>query len=186
MCDLHYLTAIRAAPQILTSILALVAPGSATQVTIGVLVAFCMLLLFQRHRPYSQPGMNFVASVAQVNLFFVRARTLGPALPAASANAKPASLSLQFLFVGLLLKVRLNGDATDSKLFNAIVTILSVVPVALPVALKATTVAGMLDGDDLDDAMSEAGANAGADDAEACVLRALDGLHRAPCFENLT
>ena len=72
--------------------------------------------------------------------------------------------SLQFLFVGLLLKVRLNGDATDSKLFNAIVTILSVVPVALPVALKATTVAGLLDGDELDDAMSEAGENAGADD----------------------
>ena len=67
---------MRAVSQILTSILALVAPGSATQVTIGVLVAFCMLLLFQRHRPYSQPGMNFVASVAQVNLFFVRARIM--------------------------------------------------------------------------------------------------------------
>ena len=149
---------------ILTSILALVAPGSATQgaplarsrgarrvcdigsrallpppVTIGTLTAFCMLLLFQRHRPYASPGMNFVASVAQVNLFFV-------------------------LFVGLLLKVRLNGDATDSKLFNAIVTILSVVPIALPVALKATTVAGTLDGDELEDAMDEADEDAGTGD----------------------
>ena len=126
-----------------------------------------MLLLFQRHRPYSQPGMNFVASVAQVNLFFVRARTLGPALPAACANAKPASLSLQFLFVGLLLKVRLNGDATDSKLFNAIVTILSVVPVALPVALKATSyVSAGLDGNELEDALDEAEEDAvGGDEA---------------------
>jgi hypothetical protein len=122
---------------ILTSILALVAPGSATQVTIGTLTAFGMLLLFQRYRPYSSPGMNFVASIAQVNLFFI-------------------------LFVGLLLKVRLNGDATDSKLFNAIVTILSVVPVALPVALKATTVVGSLDGDELEDAMDDADEDAGA------------------------
>ena len=58
--------------------------------------------------------------------------------------------------VGLLLKVRLNGDATDSKLFNAIVVILSVVPVALPVALKATTLVGGVDGDELEDAMDEA------------------------------
>jgi hypothetical protein len=55
---------------ILTSILALVAPGSATQVTVGTLVAFCMLLLFQRLRPYAAPGMTFVASVAQVNHSF--------------------------------------------------------------------------------------------------------------------
>ena len=126
---------------ILTSLLALVAPGSATQVTVGVLVAFGMLLLFQRLRPYSAPGMNFVASVAQVNLFMV-------------------------LFVALLLKVRLNGDATDSKLFNAIVMILSVVPIALPVALKATSLTGALDGDELDDAMDEAGEDAGAEEED--------------------
>ena len=126
---------------ILTSILALVVPGSATQVTVGVLVAFAMLLLFQRHRPYAAPGMTFVASVAQVNLFV-------------------------FLFVGLLLKVRLNGDATDSKLFNAIVTILSVVPVALPVALKATSYVAGMDGDELQDAMDEAEEDAvGGDEA---------------------
>ena len=124
---------------ILTSILALVAPGSATQVTMGVLVAFAMLLLFQRHRPYAAPGLNFVASVAQVNLFVL-------------------------LFVGLLLKVRVNGDATDSRFFNAIVTLLSVVPVALPVALKVTSLLGALEGEAMDDAMDEAGENAGTDD----------------------
>jgi hypothetical protein len=64
---------------ILTSILALVVPGSATQVTVGVLVAFAMLLLFQRHRPYAAPGMTFVASVAQVNLFVVSARAMDAA-----------------------------------------------------------------------------------------------------------
>jgi hypothetical protein len=126
---------------ILTSILALVVPGSATQVTVGVLVAFAMLLLFQRLRPYATPGMNFVASVAQVNLFC-------------------------FLFVGLLLKVRLNGDATDSRLFNAIVGILSVVPVALPALVKAASVVSSLDGDDFDDAMSDAAENAGADEED--------------------
>ena len=36
---------------VLTSLLALVAPGSATQVTVGTLVAFGTLLLFQRYRP---------------------------------------------------------------------------------------------------------------------------------------
>ena len=127
---------------ILTSLLALVAPGSATQVTVGVLVSFAMLLLFQRYRPYAAPGMTFVASVAQVNLFV-------------------------FLFVGLLLKVRLNGDATDSKLFNAIVAILSVVPVALPVALKATSYVAGLDGDEVQDAMDEAAEDAGGDEAES-------------------
>ena len=125
---------------LLTSVLALVAPGSATQVTIGTLAAFCMLLLFQRYRPYAAPGMTFVASVAQVNLFV-------------------------FLFVGLLLKVRLNGDATDSRLFNAIVTVLSVVPVALPVALTATSYVAGLDGDEVQDAMDEAAEDAGGDDA---------------------
>jgi hypothetical protein len=77
------------------------------------------------------------------------------------------SRSLQFLFVGLLLKVRLNGDATDSKLFNAIVTILSVVPVALPVALKATSyVSAGLDGNELEDALDEAEEDAvGGDEA---------------------
>ncbi len=75
------------------------------------------------------------------------------------------SRSLQFLFVGLLLKVRLNGDATDSKLFNAIVTILSVVPVALPVALKATSyVSAGLDGNELEDALDEAEEDAGGGD----------------------
>ena len=83
--------------------------------------------------------MNFVASVAQVNLFMV-------------------------LFVALLLKVRLNGDATDSKLFNAIVMLLSVVPIALPVALKASSLTGALDSDELDDAMDEAGEDAGAEE----------------------
>ena len=127
---------------ILTSILALVAPGSATQVTVGVLVSFAMLLLFQRYRPYAAPGMTFVASVAQVYLFV-------------------------FHFVGLLLKVRLNGDATDSRLFNAIVGILSVVPVALPVALKATSYVAGLDGDELQDAMDEAAEDAEGDEAQS-------------------
>ncbi len=117
---------------ILTSILALVAPGSATQITVGTLVAFAMLLLFQRLRPYASDDMNFVASIAQVNLFC-------------------------FLFVGLLLKVRLNGDARDSRVFNAIVGILSVVPIALPVTVKAAVSFTGGDDGDVADAFDDAG-----------------------------
>jgi hypothetical protein len=39
--------------------------------------------------------------------------------------------------VALLLKVKVNGDATDSRLFNSIIVILSAVPVVLPVVAKA-------------------------------------------------
>jgi len=117
---------------ILTSILALVAPGSATQVTVGVLVSFAMLLLGLRLRPYSTDNMNFVSSLAQVNIFM-------------------------FLFVGLLLKVRVNGDATDSRLFSVIVVILSFVPIVLPITLKAGMTLTGGDGGDADDAIDEAG-----------------------------
>ena len=65
----------------LTSILALIAPGSAGQVVCGLLIAFVALLAALTKAPYAQPRLNVVAQVAQLNLFLL-------------------------LFVGLLLKVR--------------------------------------------------------------------------------
>ena len=67
---------------LLTSILALIAPGSAGQVVVGILIAFVALIAALIKEPYAMKRLNVVAQVAQLNLFFL-------------------------LFVGLLLKVRL-------------------------------------------------------------------------------
>jgi len=66
----------------LTSILALIAPGSAGQVVVGILIAFTTLVAALIISPYAQKSLNLVGQVAQLNLFFL-------------------------LFVALLLKVRL-------------------------------------------------------------------------------
>lgn len=95
----------------LTSILALVQPGSATQVTVGCLVAFLYLLLSLRHAPYAEAGVNTVGALAQINLFV-------------------------YLFVGLLLKVHIDGAGPDARAFSVIVGVLSVLPIALPVLIK--------------------------------------------------
>ena len=94
---------------ILTSILALVSPGSAGQVVVGCLVAFVALLGNIKLKPYADKSLNFVNQVAQCNLFF-------------------------FLFVALLLKVDLDGDNT-ARYFTGIVGCLTLVPVVVPVAL---------------------------------------------------
>ena len=94
---------------ILTSILALVSPGSAGQVVVGCLVAFVALLGNIKLKPYADESLNFVNQVAQCNLFF-------------------------FLFVALLLKVDLDGDNT-ARYFTGIVGCLTLVPVVVPVAL---------------------------------------------------
>lgn len=75
--------------------------------------------------------MNFVASMAQVSLWF-------------------------FLFVALLLKVQVNGDATDSRLFNAIIVVLTSVPVVLPVVAKIGSTLSFEEGE-LDSETAETG-----------------------------
>ena len=97
----------------LTSILALIAPGSAGQVVVGLLVAFFTLLATLHFAPYAERNLNLVGQAVQANLFFV-------------------------LFVGLLLKLDIDGEA-DSRFFAGIVSTLCVIPVALPVALAAYT-----------------------------------------------
>ena len=96
---------------ILTSILALISPGSAGQVVVGTLVAFFALLGNLRLRPFSEKSLNFVNAVAQMNLFF-------------------------FLFVALLLKVNLDGDQS-ATFFTAIVSVMTIVPVLLPFTMQA-------------------------------------------------
>ena len=95
----------------LTSILALIATGSAGQVVVGLLIAFFMLILNLRFKPYAEETLNTVNTLAQLNLFFV-------------------------LFVALLLKVDLDGQG-GSGFFSFIVGVLTVVPIALPLILKA-------------------------------------------------
>lgn len=105
----------------LTSILALIAPGSAGQVVVGLLVAFFTLLATLRFAPYAEAQLNLVGQAVQANLFFV-------------------------LLVGLLLKLDVDGEA-DRSFFAGITSALCVLPVALPVALAAYTrfVAGGLE-----------------------------------------
>ena len=129
---------------VLTGVLAAVSPGSATQVTIGCLIAFGMLMLFLRLRPYAVASMNTVGALAQVNLFMI-------------------------LYVALLLKVRVNGDATtDSRLFNGIIGLLALAPILLPVGLKLTVMSisagGEEEGEDAEDLIDDAGELAGAEE----------------------
>ena len=95
---------------VLTSILTLIAPGSAGQVLVGLLIAFFMLVLNLRLRPYADSGLNSMNALSQYNLFF-------------------------FLLVALLLKVNLDGD-TSKDFFSYIVGVLTVVPVVLPVLIR--------------------------------------------------
>ena len=95
---------------LLTSILALIAPGSAGQVVVGILISFFALLATLIKAPYAQPRLNTVAQVAQLNLFFL-------------------------LFVGLLLKLNVDGEA-DSDFFGGIVIAVCTVPVMLPLLMR--------------------------------------------------
>ena len=94
----------------LTSILALIAPGSAGQVVCGLLIAFVTLLATMGYTPYVHPSLNMVAKATQLNLFFL-------------------------LLVALLLKVNLDGKG-DSHFFSGIVSVLCVLPVAMPALLR--------------------------------------------------
>ena len=94
----------------LTSILALIAPGSAGQVVAGLLIAFVMLFINVKMKPYASGMLNFVSVISQTNLFC-------------------------FLLVALLLKVNLDGTGS-STFFSGIVGALSLMPLVLPIAIK--------------------------------------------------
>jgi hypothetical protein len=94
----------------LTSILALIAPGSAGQVVVGLLLAFVMLLATVQLRPYAHATLNTVGVGAQLNLFLL-------------------------LLVALLLKVDLDGEG-GARFYGGIVSALCVAPVALPLAMR--------------------------------------------------
>ena len=111
---------------ILTSILALISPGSAGQVVVGCLVALFALLANIKLKPFAERSLNFVNQMAQLTLFL-------------------------FLFVALLLKVNLDGDSS-ATFFTSIVVFLSVLPVVLPFGLQAYIHLGGLTGDDAIDA----------------------------------
>lgn len=105
---------------LLTSILALIAPGSAGQVVVGILLAFFALIINIRLKPYADNNLNFINQIAQLNLFCACPRDVS--LLAASTNAALPSV---FLFVALLLKVNLDGEG-DSAFFTGIVGCMSI------------------------------------------------------------
>ena len=94
----------------LTSILALIAPGSAGQIVVGLLLAFAMLLATMQLRPYAHPTLNLVAQSAQLNLFFL-------------------------LLVAVLLKLDIDGEG-DGNFFSGIVTALCIVPIGMPFLIR--------------------------------------------------
>ena len=115
---------------VLTSILALISPGSAGQVVVGALVALFALLANIKLKPFAERSLNFVNQVAQLNLFL-------------------------FLFVALLLKVNLDGDSSAS-FYTGIVIFMSVLPVVLPVGLHLYIRLGGFSGEDAVDAKDAA------------------------------
>ena len=94
----------------LTSILALIAPGSAGQIVVGLLLAFVMLLATMQLRPYAHPTLNLVAQSAQLNLFLL-------------------------LLVGVLLKLNIDGEG-DAHFFSGLVTALCIVPIGMPFLIR--------------------------------------------------
>ena len=95
----------------LTSILALVSPGSAGQVVTGCMVALFALLANIKLKPFASANMNLVNAAAQLNLFL-------------------------YLQVALLLKVNLDGD-NSAQFYTGVVAALMLLPMALPFALQA-------------------------------------------------
>jgi hypothetical protein len=93
----------------LTSILALITPGTAGQVVVGLLLSLFMLLLNSYCKPYASDLMNSVNIYAHLNL------TL-------------------YLLVALLLKVNLDQRG-NAYFFTGIVSFLAIVPITLPVVL---------------------------------------------------
>lgn len=90
----------------LTSILALIAPGTAGQVVVGLLLALFMLLLTLHLKPHTRGILNSINAYAQLNL-------------------------LLFLLVALLLKVNLDERGGD-YFYTGIVGFLALAPLLLP------------------------------------------------------
>ena len=115
---------------VLTSILALISPGSAGQVVVGCLVALFALLANIKLKPFAERSLNLVNQIAQLNLFL-------------------------FLFVALLLKVNLDGDSS-ARYYTGIVVFMSVLPVVLPFGLQLYIRLGGFSGEDAVDAKDAA------------------------------
>jgi hypothetical protein len=97
----------------LTSVLALIAPGSAGQVVVGLLLALFALLANLAFLPFESSTLNRINQLAQLNL-------------------------VMLLLVALLMKVNLDGEGS-SYFFTGIVAFLTIFPVFLPVVLQAVT-----------------------------------------------
>ena len=98
---------------VLTSILALIAPGSAGQIVTGFLLAFASLLANLVIKPYAQSSLNAMNIGAQLNL-------------------------TAFLFIGLLLKVNVDNEGS-AGFFSGLVGFLCIVPVAMPFLIPLGT-----------------------------------------------
>lgn len=96
---------------LLTGVMALVRPGSVAQIVMGLLVAFAAVLLYAKLAPYSARGVNRLSFVAQVNVWL-------------------------FLLVALLLHIRVDGTAEDSRMYNGVVGTLALWIFVVPLLNK--------------------------------------------------
>ena len=95
--DCYYFEVIELCRKLLlTGVMALVRPGSVAQIVMGLLVAFAAVVLYVKLAPYAARGVNRLSFVAQVNVWL-------------------------FLLVALLLQIRVDGTAEDSRMYNGIV-----------------------------------------------------------------
>ena len=102
------------------------------------MLAFVMLLANLHLRPYADAGLNFVNTVAQLNLFLcviAPATCAWPGCVQERTDAPCVLLCLSFLFVALLLKVNLDGT-NGSSFFSYVVGVMSVVPISLPLFIR--------------------------------------------------
>lgn len=122
----------------LTSILALIAPGSAGQVVVGFVLAFIMLMAkCGSHLAFPQPALCHVMLTCVGPLLRSRSLRIRPFEDdnLNSINAMAQLNMCAFLFVALLLKVDVDGQS-NSAFFSYVVGALSVLPIALPVLIK--------------------------------------------------
>lgn len=104
---------------LLTAVLALVRPGTLSQVVFSVMLTFAGAILFSLARPYAQTAANRLAVWAEADLFLLA-------------------------FIALLLKANISDPGSSDATFSGICATLAVLVPAIPVVQLFVTIGGWL------------------------------------------
>ena len=118
----------------LTSILALIAPGSAGQVVVGMLISFATLVATLVMSPYAQNRLNVIGQAAQMHLFFLLLMALLLKVRLRCCDAR-CLWSVRQLTHASPLQLNVDGEQ-DSGFFGVLVIAVCTVPVVLPLAMR--------------------------------------------------